>query len=234
MTTVLSQRRYQVGLRWAAETGRTCGLWTLAAFAAFQLVELGLRLSTQFEGDFSINLLRYVPFVLTAVAWVHVVKAFPPAIAAGMTRKEFVAAFAVFSAIVVAGGVAFMQLVKLVHNLSAAEGAGGLDLFGAALLETLILVAVYFTAGAAAGAVMVRCASRNLGAALAGLLIAVLLFRTIPFQLLLTEFAGDVVFAVEYPGSEELTAPLDAVLTAAFALVAWLALVRAPLSGGRT
>lgn len=227
MTTLLTQRKYRLGLRWAAEVGKTYGLWILIAFTALQLVQLGLRLSISFEGEFNDYLLRYFPFVLTAIGWVFLFKAFPLAIATGTTRKEFLAAFALFGAIVIAGSTAFMELVRVSHNLFAAEG--GLDLGGFALLETLIRTAVYFTAGAAAGAVMVRFNAKPLGAALAGVVIAVLLLRPIPFQMLLTEFAAGVVFEVEFPGSEELFAPFDAVLTLVFGLVVWLALARAPM-----
>ncbi|MCC3764414.1 hypothetical protein K3N28_15210 [Glycomyces sp. TRM65418] len=229
MTTVLAHRKYRLALRWAAEVGKTFGLWTLIAFAVLHLVQLGLRLSTSFEGDMSFYLLRYLPFVLTAVGLVYLLKAFPLAIAAGLTRKEFFAAFAVFSGIAIAGGVAVMQLVKLVHNLFYSADGGGLDLYGATLLETLIRMAVYFTAGAAAGALLARFDRRASGGILAGAAVSVLIFRTIPFQLLLAEFPEDVAFAVEYPGSEELLAPFDAVLTVLFVLVVWLTLARAPL-----
>lgn len=229
MTTLLAQRKYRLGLQWAAEVGKTYGLWILIAFTVLQLVHLGLRLSTQFEGDFNVYILTYLPFALTAIGWVYLIKAFPLAITAGMTRKEFFTAFAVFGGIVIAGGVAFMQLVKLLYNLFASEGSGGLDLVGATLLETLIRLAVYFTAGAAAGAVMARFSARPLGAALAGVLVSVLIFRPIPFQLLFSEFAQGGVFEVEFPGSEELYAPFDAVLSVVFVLVVWLALARAPM-----
>jgi hypothetical protein len=229
MNAVLTHRKYRIGLRWAAEVGRTHGLWALIAFAALMILQLGLRLAVSFEGDLSVFVLRYLPFVLTAVAWVYLVKNFPAAITTGMTRKEFLAAYALFGAIVIIGGVALTQLVKVVHNLVAVEGAGGLDLYGVVLLETLIRMAVYFTAGSAAGAVMARFPARGVGAALAGVVIAALIFRPIPFQLLFTEFAAGKVFEVEFPGSEELLAPFDAVLTLVFVLVTWLALVRAPM-----
>lgn len=229
MTTILAQRKYRLGLRWSAEVGKTYGLWVLTAFAVLQLVQLGLRLSTSFEGENSVYLLRYLPLVLTAIGWVYLIRDFPLAIITGMTRKEFFAAYAVFGAVVIAGSVALMELARISHNLFAAEGTGDLDLGGIVLLETLIRSAVYFTAGAAAGAVMARFNAKQLGAALAGVLIAMLLLRAIPYQLLLTEFAAGVAFEVEFPGSEELFAPFDAVLTAVYVLVVWLALARAPM-----
>lgn len=229
MDTVLAQRKYRLGLRWSAEVGRTFGLWALIALAALQLAQIGFRLAIGFEGDYTYYLLRYAPFVLTAVGWVYLFKAFPRAIATGMTRKELFVAFAVFSAVVIAGSVAFIELVKLCHNLIGPGDLGRLDLGGAALLETLIRTAVYFSAGAAAGAVMARFNGRTLGAVLAGVVIGVLIFRPIPFQLLFTEFAQGKVFEVELPGSEELLAPMDAVLTVVFVLIVWLTLARAPM-----
>lgn len=230
VNAVLTRRKYRFGLRWAAEVGKTFGLWILIAFAALQVLQLGLGFSTSFEVDLNLYVLRFVPLVLTAIGWVYLMKTFPLAITTGMTRKEFFAAFAVFGAIVIAGGLAFMMSVKLVHNLFDADGTGGLDIAGIALLETLILMAVYFTAGAAAGAVMVRFNAKALGSVLAGLLISVLLLRTIPFQLLFEEFARPgAAYAVGYPGSEELLAPFDAVLTVVFVLVVRLSLARAPL-----
>ncbi len=229
MNTVLSQRKYLVGSRWAAEVGRTYGLWILVAFAVLHLVQLGLRLSMPLEQDFSIYILRFLPFVLTAIGWVYLLRSFPLAISAGMTRKEFFAAFAVFGAIVIAGGLAFTLLVRLVYNLFLADGTDGLDLYGMVLLETLIRLAVYFTAGTAAGAIMVRFKARLLGAALVGLLVSVMIFRQLPLQLLLSEFSSGGTLTIEFPGSEELLAPIDAVLTMVFVLVTWLALARAPL-----
>lgn len=229
MNAVLAQRKYCLGLRWSAEVGRTFGLWALIAFAALQATQIGFRLAVGFEGDYSPYLLRYAPFVLTAVGWVYLLKAFPLAITAGMTRKELFAAFAVFGSVVIAGTVVFFELVRLSYNLLGAGEFGPLDLGGAALLETLILTAVYFSAGAAAGAVMARFNGRTLGVVLAALLVGTLIFRTIPFQLLFTEFAVGTTFEIEFPGSEELFAPMDAVLTVGFVLIVWLALVRAPL-----
>lgn len=229
MTTLLAQRKYRLGLQWAAEVGKTYGLWILIAFTVLQLVQLGLRLAISFDGEYSDYVLRYLPLVLTGIGWVYLVRDFPLAITTGMTRKEFFAAYAVFGAVVIAGSVAFAELVRLSHNLFATEGTGSLDLGGIALLETLIRSAVYFTAGAAAGAVMARFNAKPLGAALAGVLIAMLILRAIPFQLLLTEFAAGVVLEVEFPGSEELYAPFDAVLSVVFVLVVWLALARAPM-----
>jgi hypothetical protein len=229
MTHILAQRKFHLGLRWAADAGKSFGLWAVIVWAALQLVQFGFRLAVDFEGDFSLYLLRFGPLVLTAVAWVHLVKTFPLAIATGMTRREYFAAYSVFSAVVVAGGVAYMAIVKVGYNLTGAEATGSLDLGGAALLETGIRAAVYFAAGSAAGAVMARSSSRNLGAVLAGVLIGVLLFRSIPFQLLISEFAEGVLFEVEFPGSEELLAPLDAVLTVVYVLIVWLALARASM-----
>jgi hypothetical protein len=64
---------------------------------------------------------------------------------------------------------------------------------------------------------------------LAGLLISVLIFRQLAFQLVVSDFFSGDALVLEYPGSEEQLAPLDAVLTLAYVLIAWLALVRAPL-----
>lgn len=229
MNTVLSQRKYQIGLRWAAEAGRTFGLWVLIATAVLYLVQLALRPSTPYEEYFSFLILRYLPFVLTAIGWVHLVRSFPTAIASGMTRKEFLAAFTVFSAIVIAAGLAFTLLIRLVHNLIFTDGTDGLDLYGSALLEILIRLSLFFTAGAAAGAIIARFNARSLSAVLVGLLVSVLIFRQIPFQLMLSEFSSGGTLTMEFPGSEELLAPIDAVLTLVFVLVTWLALARAPL-----
>lgn len=228
MNTVLTQRKYRIGLQWAGEVGKSSGLWAMVAFAVLQLVQIGLRLSLGFEGDFSVYLLGYGPFLLTAIAWVSLLKTFPAAITAGMTRKEFFGAFAVFSALVIAGGVAFIELVRACYNLLGPAEYGSLDFGGISLLETLILVSVNFTAGAACGAVMARFNARPLSALLAGLFIAVLLLRTIPYELFFNEFA-DGTFEVEFPGSKELFAPFDAVLAVVFALIVWPALARAPM-----
>jgi hypothetical protein len=109
MNAVLAQRKYRLGLRWSAEVGRTFGLWALIAFAALQAAQIGFRLAVGFEGDYSPFLLRYAPFVLTAIGWVYLLKAFPLAITAGMTRKELFGAFAVFGSVVIACTVAFLS-----------------------------------------------------------------------------------------------------------------------------
>jgi hypothetical protein len=230
MHPVLSQRKYQVGLRWAAEVGRTFGLWILIAFAALQAVQIGLRLATPFDGDFGLYFYWITPLFLTAVAWVYLSKSFTSAISTGMTRKEFTGAFAVFAVIVIAGGIAFTQLIAFAYNLAHADGTDDLDVYGFSLVESLTNAAVYFSAGAAAGALLVRFGRRALGGLLAGLLISVLLLRQVPLELAQSGFFGDNERAVlEFSPGSDLHAPIDAALTCLFMLIAWAALARAPL-----
>lgn len=233
MNTLLAQRKYHLAARLAAEAGKTFGLWTLAAYATLQAVQGALRIFTEFDGDFSFYLFGLLPLVLIALPWVDLVKAYPRAIGAGVTRKEFVHAYTLYCAVLTAAGFAFSQLVVIVAELTDSGAHDGV--YGASPLDALTRAAVHVAAGAAAGAVMVRFDRDLVRGALAGLLVTVLLLRQIPLQIATHNAPtgdGDLVL-FQYPAAGVPLAELDAVLTVVFALVAWAALARAPMPGKR-
>ncbi|WP_030156696.1 hypothetical protein [Glycomyces sp. NRRL B-16210] len=230
MNATLAGRRYRLGMRLSAEVATTFGLWFLMSLAAVHAVMIGLRALTPFDGDFSFYLFPALPLILTAVCWVHLLRAFPAGIAGGMTRKELLTAFAVFGALVTAGGFALSQLIVLLQDLLVPGDLGDVDAYGLAPIESLTRSAVFVAAGLAAGALMSRFGAQRLGGALAGVVVAVLLLRQIPLELAKAGYAGErtIVF-LEYPSNPDLLAPLDAILALLLALVAWAALARAPM-----
>lgn len=231
MNATLAGRRYRLGLRLSSEVATTFGLWFLIAFAAVHAVAMALRALTPFEGDFSVYLFPFLPPLLIAVVWVHLLRAFPQSIAGGMTRKEILAAFAVFGAFTIAGGFVLTQLFAVMGHLFVPGGTAALAVYyGLDPIEALARSAVYVTAGGAAGALMARCGAQRLGPVLAGLVIAVLLLRQVPLELArAASYGDDVLVFWEFPSTPYLLAPLDAILACLFALVAWAALARAPM-----
>ncbi|MCD0446718.1 hypothetical protein LO763_24165 [Glycomyces sp. A-F 0318] len=231
MSTPLAQRKYRFAMQLSSEVGMTFGLWILMSLAVVHAVTAAARALTPFEGDFSHYLFPVLPLILAAVGWVHLYRSFPLAVTAGMTRKEFLTAYAVFGAIVVAGGFAFMQLFVILQDLLVPAGAG-IDAYGADPLESLTRSAVYFAAGAAAGALMARFGGRGLSGLLAGLVFGAVLLRQVPLELARSEYFGGSA-VLELPSEEALLAPLDAVLAALLALVVWAALAKAPIPNSR-
>ncbi|MDA1359850.1 hypothetical protein O1R50_09465 [Glycomyces luteolus] len=229
MNTLLAQRKYRLAIRLSTDTAKTFGLWAAAAYALLQAVQGVFRVLTGFDADYGNYLVGFLPLLLLAISWVNFVKAYPSAIGAGMTRREFGTAYALFSALLIAAGFAFTQLIVIVAELTDSSAYDGF--YGAAPIDALTRAAVYVTAGAAAGAIIVRFDRDLVKGTLAGVLIAMLLLRQIPLQIAASEAPsgdGDLVF-FEFPADGVPLAPLDAVLTVAFVLIAWLALARAPM-----
>lgn len=233
MNTTLAARKYRLGLRMSTEVGRTWGLWFLIAVAAAHAVMFALRALTPFEGELSFYLFPVLPVLTVAIAWVHLARAFPQAIATGMTRKEFQAAYAIFAAVLVLGGVLLTQLILGGAELVAPGSVTDADFYGFAPVESLTRVAVYVAAGAAAGALLARFGPTRRGGALAGLVVGVLLLRQIPLELMQAERLGDGVLIMEIPSRNSGLALVDAILASLFALVALAALAKAPMPSKR-
>ncbi|WP_205325630.1 hypothetical protein [Glycomyces sp. YM15] len=229
MNAVLAQRKYRLGAQLATDTAKTFGLWAVAAYALLQAVQGVLRITVGFEGDFSHYLFGILPLLLLAISWVTLLKAYPSAIGAGLTRREFGSAYALFSAVLIAAGFAFSQLIVIVAELTNSGAYDGF--YGAAPIDALTRTAVHVTCGAAAGAIIVRFDRDLVKGTLAGVLITALLLRQIPLQIAASAAPGgdgDLVFFA-FPADGVPFAQLDAVLTVVFVLIAWLALARAPM-----
>lgn len=237
MSAILTQRKYRLAARLANDTARTFGLYTVIAFGVLLAASLLWRQFTGGYEDFAGLLLLVSPFITTVIAWVHLVKSYPLAIAAGLTRKEFLAAYALFglatvlvTAVLTQIGLAFLDLVDTWRGVEHDMG-----FYGQTPLESLVRAALFFACGAAAAAAKLRFQRTWISAPLAALVIAGVVYRLVAYYALIkilgmeNSSTDGVVF--EYP-NVDLSAVipyLDAVLAAVFALIAWALLARAPM-----
>ncbi|HEX2144127.1 MAG TPA: hypothetical protein VHG10_06435 [Glycomyces sp.] len=227
MNAVLAQRKYRIAGRLANDTAWTFGLFSAVAFLVLAAGSVAYRLVTGEQEEFALWLLFAIPLMMTVLGWVHLTKSYPLALANGLTRKEFLAGFAMFGLATVLATAALTQLAVLILDHAPANGsAHTMGFYGIAPFESLARPALYFTAGAAAGAAMLRIRNRWFGALIGALMVAAVVYRQLGymFGVRLIESEGTPIF-------DEMSdmAAYDAVLAVLFVLAAWALLARAPM-----
>lgn len=232
MTALLTQRKYRLAARLATDTARTFGLWLTAAFVILLVGSLVYRAVSGEYAQVAQWAILAIPLVMAGAAWFHLVKGQPRAIANGLTRKEFITAFALYGAVTVATAALLTHLGIAVIGLFATyKGAEhGFSFYGTGWLDSFARPALWFAIGAAAGAAMLRFGTGLLGAFLAGLIAAAGLYRSVAISLVVNA-DGESGTLVEVPVAMNSTsmAWVDLALTAAFALLALALLARAPM-----
>jgi hypothetical protein len=237
MNAVLTQRKYRLAARLATDTARTFGLYTVIAFGVLLAASLLWRQITGEYADLAAMLIFAVPLIVTVIAWAHLAKSYPLAIATGLTRKEFLAAYALFGLATVLVTALLTQLglavIDLFDTFRGVEHHMGF--YGQTPLESVVRPALFFACGAAAAAAKLRFDRTWISAPLAAVVIAGVVYRSVAYfalmQLVGMENSSTDGTVFEYP-NVDLSAVipyLDAVLAAVFALIAWALLARAPM-----
>jgi hypothetical protein len=231
--TALDQRKYRLAAALSTDAARTFGLWSVAAFAALALASIAVRAATGEYLEFAYWVIYLVPLIVTALAWAHLTKSYPLAVANGLTRKEFLTAYALFGAATVVATAALTNLgLAVIGLLSTFRGTDDQQgFYGTGLLESIVRPAVYFAVGAAAGAVVIRLGRRWLGALASAVLVSLVLYRMPGYmaaRMAVDELPMKDGINIEIPTQVSLV-PLDAVLAVLFALLAWTLLAKAPM-----
>jgi hypothetical protein len=226
MTTALAQRKYRLTGRLLADTAKTFGLGMVLAFAFAVIASVVYREATGMYVEFVVYVLLLLPLVMVAAGWAHTSRTYPVALANGVTRKEFLAALAIYGIVLIAATAAFTQLANLVIDLGSTfrgveyhEGY-----YGSGLWASIVRPALYLAVGAAGGALTHRFASRRIGFALGVLVVAVVAYRQTWLQVPIERLTQDGPLAAL--GVEDFAA-VDAVLAALLALLTWVLLSRA-------
>lgn len=237
MNAVLTQRKYHLAARLANDTARTFGLYAVLAFAALLVTSLIWRETTGKYEDFAHWVLIAVPLIITVVAWVHLSKSYPLAIAGGLTRREFLAAYAMFGLATVLVTAALTQLgvvvIDLFDTFRGVEHHVGF--YGETAFESVVRPALYFACGAAATAVKLRFPSVWLSASLSALIVAAVIYRQVGYYAVMKAVgmengsADGSVFEYPLVDLSVIHPYLDAVLVVPLALIAWILLARAPM-----
>lgn len=237
MTDVLAQRKYRLAVRLSTDTAKTYGIALAAAFLALAIGSAVVRANYGGGMKLSNYLLQIaIPIAMIAIAWMHLSRSYPAAIAGGMTRKEFLSGFALFGAATILAMAVFTQLAVQVAYLIMRLGEADhfVGFYGLSLVESVARPALYFAVGAASAAVMHRIASKTVGAVVSGLMVGAVLYRWEGFWLILTALGRTGGYA---GGMDRGTVTLrmtdmalfDTALAAVFVLVAAAVLVRAPM-----
>jgi hypothetical protein len=231
VTAVLARRKYRLAARLAHDTARTFGLWLTAGFIALAAASLILHWTVGETDEYAYFVLQAVAMAMLAAGWVHLVKGYPLAIANGLTRKEFLAGFALYGFLTVLTAAALTQLGRLLLELSPTTGT---RFYGLYPLDSLARSLLWFTVGAAAGAAMLRFRSRWTGAFVAALFVSAVLYRPIGISLGVelareTPFGEGALVSVPVSTTLEHLALIDIGLTVPFALIAWALLAGAPM-----
>jgi hypothetical protein len=234
VTTVLAHRKYRLAARLAIDTARTFGLWLTAGFVVLAAVSLILHWTVGETDEYAYYALFAVAIAMLAAGWVHLYKGYPLAIANGLTRKEFLAGFALYGLATVLAAAALTQLGRLILELSPTTATRHTGFYGLYPLDSLARPLLWFTVGAAAGAAMLRFRSRWTGAFLSALFVAAVFYRPIGISLGVelaqsTPFGEGTLVSVPVSMTLEHLALIDLGLTVPFALVTWGLLARAPM-----
>lgn len=237
MNAVLTQRKYRLAARLATDTARTFGLYTVLAFGVLLAASAIWRQATGEYQEFAHWVLVAVPLISVVIAWAHLAKSYPLAVAAGLTRKEFLAAYALFglatvlaTAVLTQIGLAVLDLVDTFRGVEHHIGY-----YGQTPLESVVRPALFFACGAAAAAAKLRFDRTWISAPLAAVVIAGVVYRSVAYFALMNlvgmENSSTDGTVFEYPNVDlsAVTPYLDAVLAAVFALIAWALLARAPM-----
>jgi hypothetical protein len=234
VTAVLSRRKYRLAARLATDTARTFGLWLTAAFIALAAISLLLHWTVGETDEYAYYALFAIAMAMLAAGWVHLYKGYPLAIAHGLTRKEFLAGFAIYGLLTVLAAAALTQLGRLLLDLSPTTDVNGTGFYGLYPLDSLARPLLWSTVGAAAGAAMLRFRGRWTGALVAALFVGAVVYRPIGISLGVelaraTPFGEGTLVSVPVSMSLEHLALIDLGLTVPFALIAWALLARAPM-----
>jgi hypothetical protein len=234
VNAVLTRRKYRLAVRLAHDTARTFGLWLTAGFVVLAAVSLILHWTVGETDEYAYFALQAVAMAMLAAGWVHLYKGYPLAIANGLTRKEFLAGFALYGLVTVLAAAALTQFGRLVLELSPTTATHHTGFYGLYPLDSLARPLLWFTVGAAAGAAMLRFRSRWTGAVVAALFVAAVLYRLIGISLGVelaqsTPFGEGTLVAVPVSMTLEHLAMIDLGLAVPFALIAWALLARAPM-----
>lgn len=233
MNTVLKQRKIRLAARLATDTAMTFGLLSVAAFTVLIVVSLIWR---EISGEY-VQLASWVifaiPLILAIQAWVHLTKSYPMALANGLTRREFLAAYALFALATVIATAALTQLGLAVIDLfSTFRGVAHHEgFYGMGLAESVVRPALFFAAGAAGGAITLRLGGRWLGAVVSAVTLSAVIFRELGYMAMAAVARGlptkdgyNITFEIgDYLGT------IDAVGTLVLALLVWALLARAPM-----
>ncbi|MCC3764413.1 hypothetical protein K3N28_15205 [Glycomyces sp. TRM65418] len=237
MTTVLAHRKYRLASRLAYDTARTFGLYAVVAFAALLAASVVWREITGEYESFAQLVLFAVPLIVIVIAWVHLSKSYPLGIAGGLTRREFLTAYALFGLATVLVTAGLTQLGLMVDGrFAAARGAEpGMGFYGLAALEAVVRPALYFACGAAAAAAKLRFRSTRIGVALSALIVVAVVYRQVAYYAVMKALgmengsADGSVFEYPLVDLSAIHPYLDLVLAVAFTLTAWALLARAPM-----
>jgi hypothetical protein len=221
MTAVSAQRRYRLTGRLLAGTAKTFGLGAVLAFAFAATASIVYRTATGSYAEFIVYVLLLLPLVMVAAGWAHASWTYAAGIARGVTRKEFLAALAIYGIVVIAATVAFTHLANLVialgstfHGVEYQEGY-----YGSGLWASIVRPALYLAVGSAGGALTHQFASRWIGFTLGAFLIAVVAYRQtwlwVPIERLTQHGPTETA--------------IDAALAALLILATWVLLARAPM-----
>jgi hypothetical protein len=234
MNAVLAQRKYRLAGRLATDTAMTFGLWSVVTFVVLLLASLGYREISGQYAQYADWVLVAIPAVMTVTGWIHLQKSYPLALSNGLTRKEFLAAYALFGAATILVAAALTQIgIVVVDQLAAFRGAEHhMGFYGMAPLESVARPALYFALGTAAGAAMLRFGKRWLVAFAAALTVAAVVYRLAGVAFVrvaiqrATEADTDSLASISL---ERLLVPVDTALAIVFALLAWVLLAKAPM-----
>lgn len=233
MNAVLTQRKYRLAGRLANDTARTFGLWWVLTFVLLAIAsEVYRRVAGDYE-DFAFYALFLITLPVLAAAWVHLHKSYPLAVPNGLTRKEFLTAYAMFGAATVFAAAVLVQLGQFVIDLSSTFRGTEYDtgFYGLTPLESVVRPALWFAVGAAAAAAKLRVPGRLLGSVVGALMVAAVLYRTVGISVALNltngAFEEDGTL-IQLPFDFSL-APLDVGLAVLFAVITWALLLRAPM-----
>jgi hypothetical protein len=231
MNAALAQRKYRVTAQLTTKTARTVGLAAVAAFALLLAASAVYRSVTGQYEEYAYYALMAVPPVMIGLAWVQVFRTFPRALANGVTRKETLAALALFGvAAVLAAAVSTQLGVMVIGFFSTFEGVEHHQgFYGLTLAESIVRPAVSFACGAVAAAAMLRFGNRSVGAVVAGIAIGLLLYRQPVVEFVYTEYAKAAGSTASTPELGSMLLPVDLALAALFTITAWLLLLRAPM-----
>ncbi|THV30768.1 hypothetical protein [Glycomyces paridis] len=234
--TALTQRKYRFAAHLATDAARTLGLWTVAGFAVLLAASAIYRAAVGAYADFAVWALLVIPAAMLAAGWLHLHKAYPRAIANGLTRKELIAAFALYGAVAVLAAAALTQagnaVIGLFSTFRGVEHHTGF--YGLGWFDSVARPALWFAVGAAAGSAMIRFGRRWLGALVSALFISVAVYRSAVISLAVNLGQqvpdGDgTLIEIPLAVDENTLAWIDLALAAAVALAALALLARAPM-----
>jgi len=225
MNATLTQRKYRLVAGLATDGAKTYGIAWAAAFIALLVVSAIIRQVVGEYRDYAVFAVVAIPLVTGILGWSGMYRSYPRALTNGVTRKEFLAAFAMFGVALVLASAALSQLGLRVINLFSTFRGAEYDtgFYGVGLPDSMARAVLWFACGALIGAVMHRVPTRRLGLLVSALILAVAYFRrdwlwtnAVPL------IYGDVVDMTEI-------AAIDAVFAIPFLLAAWVLAMRAPL-----